>query len=121
MRQKEAGTIVSDVRRRNMQAAKGKNTQAEMAAHRLLHEMGYRYRLHEPRLPNRPDLAFPPRRAVIEVRVCCWHRHPDPACRNAAGQNAYQTVRSRSTDVVQVGFGPEHVQTALKPAFYRDF
>ena len=107
MRQKDGGTVVSDVRRRNMQAAKGKNTKAEMAPHRLLHDMGCRYRLHEPRLPNRPDLAFPPRRAVIEVRGCCWYRRPDPACRNAADQNANQTVRSRSTDFGQVGFEPE--------------
>jgi hypothetical protein len=118
MRQTEGGTVVSDVRRRNTQAAKGKNTKAEKAAHRLLHGMGYRYRLHEPRLPNRPDFVFPSRNALIDVRGCFWHRHPAPAWRNAAGQNAYQSVHSRSTHFRQVGFEPRQVPTTLKPAFY---
>lgn len=74
---------VSDARRRNMQAVRAKDTKPEMVVRRLLHGLGYRYRLHDPRLPGRPDLVFPSRRAVIEVRGCFWHRHPDPLCKNA--------------------------------------
>lgn len=49
---------------------------------RLIHGMGYRYRLHRSDLPGRPDLAFPARRKAIEVRGCFWHRHP--GCRYAS-------------------------------------
>ena len=99
----------------------GKNNKAEMVIRRLLHGMGYRYRLHDPRLLGRPDFVFPSRDALIEVRGCFWHRHPAPACRNAAGQNAYQSVRSRSADFGEVGFEPEQVRAAPKPAFYLGF
>ena len=37
--------------------------------------MGYRYRIHYPNLPGRPDLAFPSRKKVIFVNGCFWHRH----------------------------------------------
>jgi DNA mismatch endonuclease Vsr len=70
-------------RSRNMAAIRAKNTKPEMAVRRLLHAMGYRFRLHYPALPGRPDLAFPARFKLIEVRGCFWHRHSDPKCRNA--------------------------------------
>lgn len=37
--------------------------------------MGYRYRLHYPKLPGKPDLVFPARRKIIDVRGCFWHQH----------------------------------------------
>ena len=46
-----------------------------MHVRRLVHGMGYRYRLHAPDLPGRPDLVFRPRRKVIFVHGCFWHRH----------------------------------------------
>jgi DNA mismatch endonuclease (patch repair protein) len=42
--------------------------------------MGFRYRLHDKRLPGSPDLTFAKRRKVIFVHGCFWHRHPNPAC-----------------------------------------
>lgn len=46
-----------------------------MRVRRLAHGMGYRYRLHSKDLPGRPDLVFRPRRKVIFVHGCFWHRH----------------------------------------------
>lgn len=46
-----------------------------MTVRRLLHGMGYRYRLHAAGMPGRPDLVFPGRRKAIEVRGCYWHGH----------------------------------------------
>ena len=66
-----------------MRAIKGKDTRPEMAVRRLVHGMGYRYRLHRKDLPGKPDLAFGPRKKVIFVHGCFWHRHSDPACRLA--------------------------------------
>ena len=53
----------------------GKNTRPEMIVRRLVHAMGYRYRLHQAQLPGSPDLVFPGRRSVIFVHGCFWHRH----------------------------------------------
>ena len=58
-----------------MQANRGKDTKPEMVVRRLVHAMGYRYRLHRKDLPGKPDIVFGPRRKVVEVRGCFWHRH----------------------------------------------
>lgn len=59
-----------------MSANVGRNTGPELAVRRILHVMGYRYRIHGATLPGRPDIVFSRRRKVIEVRGCFWHRHP---------------------------------------------
>jgi len=58
-----------------MSGIRGSNTRPEMQIRSGLHRLGYRYRLHDRRLPGRPDLVFPARRAVVEVRGCFWHGH----------------------------------------------
>lgn len=58
-----------------MQANKAKDTGPEMAVRRFLHAEGFRYRLHRRDLPGKPDLVFPSRRKIIEVRGCYWHGH----------------------------------------------
>ena len=57
------------------------DTRPEMVVRRLVHGLGYRYRLHGQKLPGRPDLVFAARRKVIFVHGCFWHRHP--GCRLA--------------------------------------
>jgi len=52
-----------------------RDTRPEMVIRRGLHALGYRYRLHDQRLPGRPDLVFPSRRAVIFINGCFWHGH----------------------------------------------
>jgi DNA mismatch endonuclease (patch repair protein) len=54
-----------------------------MKIRRLVHGMGYRYRLHRGDLPGKPDLVFSARRKVIFVHGCFWHRHPDADCKLA--------------------------------------
>lgn len=51
------------------------DTKPEMVVRRLVHCMGYRYRLHRRDLPGTPDLVFPARRKVIFVHGCFWHQH----------------------------------------------
>ena len=58
-----------------MQSVKSKDTGPELVVRRLLHGMGYRYRLHRKDLPGRPDIAFGPRRKAIFVHGCFWHGH----------------------------------------------
>jgi len=66
---------VPDARRRTMRAIKGKDTKPELVVRRLLHRLGYRFRLHGRDLPGTPDIVFPSRRKVLEVRGCFWHAH----------------------------------------------
>ena len=67
-------------RSQNMAAIKSKDTLPELTVRRLIHRLGYRYRLHKRNLPGKPDLVFGPRRKVIFVRGCFWHQHTD--CRD---------------------------------------
>jgi len=61
-------------RSRMMSGIRGKNTRPEILLRHALHRLGYRYRLHG-KLPGKPDLVFPSRRAVIFVNGCFWHGH----------------------------------------------
>ena len=74
-------TLTVTERSKRMARVKGKDTTPEMRVRRLVHGMGYRYRLHRSDLPGTPDLVFPSRRKVIFIHGCFWHRHPN--CRLA--------------------------------------
>ena len=70
------GDIVDkSTRSRMMSNIRGKNTQPELAIRYGLHGMGFRYRLHDNRLPGRPDIVFPKYKAVMFVNGCFWHMH----------------------------------------------
>jgi DNA mismatch endonuclease, patch repair protein len=66
-----------------MARVRGRDSKPEMLVRRLVHAMGFRYRLHDRRLPGAPDLVFRGRRKAIFVHGCFWHRHPDPSCKLA--------------------------------------
>jgi len=68
--------VVSPEKRSQMMAGiKGKNTKPEIAIRKALFAQGWRYRIHDKRLPGTPDLVFPGRKAVIFVEGCYWHGH----------------------------------------------
>lgn len=54
------------------------DTKPEMIVRRLVHAVGYRFRLHDKRLPGHPDIVLPRHRKVILVHGCFWHRHDCP-------------------------------------------
>ena len=58
-----------------MAAVKSKDTTPEVVVRRLVHSLGYRYRLHVRSLPGTPDLVFPRLRKIINVNGCFWHMH----------------------------------------------
>ncbi|WP_076913170.1 very short patch repair endonuclease [Burkholderia pseudomallei] len=62
-------------RSENMRRIRSKDTAPEMAVRRLVHAMGYRYRLHREDIPGKPDLVFLGRRKVIFIHGCFWHQH----------------------------------------------
>lgn len=59
----------------NMARIRSSNTRAEFAVRKLLHSLGYRFRLHRSDLPGKPDIVLPRHRTVIFVHGCFWHRH----------------------------------------------
>ena len=62
-------------RRYCMSRIRGKDTKPELMVRRLVHSLGYRYRLHVRSLPGCPDLVLPRHRKVIFVHGCFWHMH----------------------------------------------
>lgn len=75
-----ADTISPERRSENMRKIRSKDMKPEMIVRKLVHALGYRYRLHRKDLPGKPDLVFGPRRKVIFVNGCFWHSHEDPNC-----------------------------------------
>lgn len=68
--------VVSREKRSQMMAGiKGKNTRPEIAIRKALFALGYRFRIHDTRLPGKPDVVFPGRKAVLFVEGCFWHQH----------------------------------------------
>lgn len=70
-----ADTRTRAQRRHIMQSVRTKDTGPEMIVRRLLHALGYRFRLHDKRLPGRPDIVLARRKAIIFVHGCFWHGH----------------------------------------------
>jgi DNA mismatch endonuclease (patch repair protein) len=62
-------------RSENMRRIRSNDTSPEVVVRKLVHKMGFRYRLHAANLPGKPDLVFPRLRRIIEVRGCFWHQH----------------------------------------------
>lgn len=54
---------------------KGKDTNPEIQVRKYLHAHGYRFRLHEKRLPGKPDIVMKRLHTVIFVNGCFWHGH----------------------------------------------
>lgn len=58
-----------------MSLIRSKNTEPELFVRRVVHALGYRFRLHVRSLPGTPDVVLPRLRKIIEVRGCFWHMH----------------------------------------------
>lgn len=71
-----------------MASVASKDTKPEMVVRRILHSLGFRFRLHVPTLPGKPDLVLPRLRKIIFVNGCFWHAHQ---CRH--GKRLPQTNR----------------------------
>ncbi|WP_312050155.1 very short patch repair endonuclease [Acinetobacter courvalinii] len=70
-----ADNICSPVRSRIMSSIKSKNTKPELIVRQHLHALGFRYILHDKRLPGKPDLVLPRYKVIIQVQGCFWHGH----------------------------------------------
>jgi len=82
-------------RSRIMAAVKSRDTTPELFVRRLVHSLGYRYRLHVRALPGTPDLVFPRLRKVINVNGCFWHMHGCARCRVPSSNRDYWIAKMR--------------------------
>lgn len=76
-----ADKITREQRSNNMSRIRSGNTQPEIIVRKLLHRMGYRFRIHRDDLPGKPDIVLPKYRTVVFVHGCFWHSHP--GCKRA--------------------------------------
>lgn len=87
--------LTPEQRRLNMSRVRSKDTKPELLIRRALHASGLRYRLHGAKLPGRPDLVFPARRAVVFVHGCFWHGHHCPLFRLPATRTEFWSEKIR--------------------------
>ena len=64
-----------------MSRIRGKNTKPEILVRKGLHARGFRFRLHNKKLPGSPDIVLPKYGVAIMVNGCFWHGHK--GCRYA--------------------------------------
>lgn len=69
-----------------MASIKQGNTRPEIAVRKLLHRLGYRFRLHRRDLPGSPDVVLPKHHLAVFVHGCFWHRHT--GCKRANSPKA---------------------------------
>lgn len=97
---------VDPLRSRTMASVRQKGTKPELAARKLLHRLGYRFRLHAADLPGKPDIVFRSRRKVVFVHGCFWHGHDcDHGRRQPQSNQAYwspKIARNRTRDAATI-------------------
>ncbi len=59
----------------NMSRIKSKDTKPEIIVRKFLHSHGYRYRLHNKKLPGKPDIYLKKYNTAIFIHGCFWHGH----------------------------------------------
>jgi len=87
----------------HMARIKRSNTKPELIVRRLLHGLGYRFRIQWKAAPGRPDVAFPRRKKLVLVHGCFWHQHEEcrlahvPETRRAFWQEKFDRNLARDT------------------------
>lgn len=88
----------------NMSRIKGKNTKPEVLLRSLLHQAGFRFRIHADNLPGKPDIVLPRYNTAIFVNGCFWHRHKNckyaysPKSRHAFWQEKFARTVQRDQE-----------------------
>ena len=67
--------ISVEQRSRIMSKIRSRNTKPEIVVRKYLHSLGYRFRLHDKKLPGKPDIVMKKHKTAIQVRGCFWHKH----------------------------------------------
>ena len=85
-------------RSRLMSRIRSTNTAPERVVRCTAFSMGFRFRIHDPRLPGKPDIVFRAKRKVVFVNGCFWHQHRGcKDCQVPAKRTAYWTAKFQAT------------------------
>lgn len=99
--------VTPAVRSRMMRSIHGADTSPERSVRSYLHAVGLRFRLHDRRLPGRPDLVLASRKVAVFVHGCFWHQHrgcryaTTPATRHDFWQAKFASNRARDDAVAE--------------------
>jgi len=89
-----------------MARIRSKNTKPEITVRRAVHAAGFRYVLHDRRLPGHPDIVMPRHRVVVFVHGCFWHGHTCRFFRLPGTHAAFwlgKIARNRERDAAAIG------------------
>jgi DNA mismatch endonuclease (patch repair protein) len=64
-----------ETRSYNMSRIRSKDTKPELLVRKFLFSKGFRYRLHDKKLPGKPDIVLPKYKTVVFIHGCFWHGH----------------------------------------------
>jgi DNA mismatch endonuclease (patch repair protein) len=84
-----ADHLTPERRSENMRRIRSGDTAPEIMVRRVLSALGLRYRLHDAKLPGKPDIVLRSRRIVIFVHGCFWHQHA--RCRHGRKPRSNET------------------------------
>jgi DNA mismatch endonuclease, patch repair protein len=85
---KRSDNLTPAQRSRTMSRVRSEDTGPELMVRRMVHRMGFRFRLHRRDLPGSPDMVLPRLHKVIFIHGCFWHGHDCKAGRKKAKTNA---------------------------------
>jgi len=93
--------LISPERRSwNMSRIRSRDTKPELVVRSVLHRLGYRFRLHDARLPGKPDIVLPKHETVLFVHGCFWHRHRGcPFCYTPKSNRAFWNAKFKQNVV----------------------
>lgn len=97
--------VTPAVRSSMMAAIKGKNTKPEIIVRKALHAAGFRFRLHDRKLPGRPDVVLAKYKSAVFVHGCFWHGHQCKAFRWPKSRKDFwqeKILRNKARDAVAI-------------------
>ncbi|TFD25170.1 very short patch repair endonuclease [Cryobacterium lyxosi] len=98
-------------RERTISRIRSVDTKPEWIVRRLLHSLGYRYRLHVSGLPGKPDLVFTRRQKVLFVNGCFWHSHSCSSGQSTPASNVVFWASKRSKTVARDARNKVYLET----------
>ena len=84
-----ADQFTSEQRSAIMRRVPSANTRPEIRVRKIVHRLGFRFRLHAQNLPGKPDLVFRRRKQAVFVHGCYWHQHKCDAAKRPATNRRY--------------------------------
>jgi DNA mismatch endonuclease (patch repair protein) len=88
----------AEVRSWVMSQIRNTGTRPEIAVRSLLHQLGFRFRLHRRDLPGTPDIVLPKYGTAIFVHGCFWHQHDCPLGKKPKSNRSYWLPKLRRNE-----------------------